>query len=417
MSKMVIASMGDGFVSKTATTRVSGSYLFVIRNPLYGITTVSSSVVYLRNSTATPIPVGRVWSTLSGSYSANINLLSKRNITENPATGMVTCAIVDMAGNPVTEIPAGTVNAPGMVKIMVPHGPGGTSGEGGLVIRWECDYAGARMERSVTLSKGHLQIQSSHAAVLTEPSSTETTDWATGAAAGTLVSEVHFICAEDVCNVAVVGDSHVACYIAGDECNSWTHAANDRFRAAGKRINLVNYGRSGSTSPDWTARIQDRIDRLGFEYTALLTKTWTVNEAGTEYTLAERDTDIAEIAQLISYCQSKGVAPLFTDVVLPTASSYNTAQEVQYIRDTHAACGSRIYLDAYRSLLVDPDAAIPTTIPGFLRPDNLHLSCPVSSFGVLDARPDPQVYGVDRYAVTMFNTFPTFLDAQGVPRP
>lgn len=414
LQKLVMQAYADGWESKAASTRAIGSYLLSARNPQYGNSTVTATTAYLWNPTATPIPLGRCFATQTGGWSASINAISKRNIGADPATSNVQIQALNLDGSPATEIPAGTVNAPGIVKLVAPFGPGGTGGVGGVVFRYEIPFAGARMERYTGPSSGFIQAQSGYVASIADPSSTETHAWDTFA--GGLIREVHFSTIEDFSNIAVPADSHVAGFVTGDDASSWTYLAQDRFREAGIRVNLVNYGRSGSTSPNWIARIQDRIDRIGFQYTAVLTKTWTVNEAGTEYTQAERDADIAEIAPLISYLQGKGVAPLFLDVVLPVANNYNTAQEVQYIRDCHAACGSRIFLDAYRAMLVDPDAAVPTVVSGFLRPDNLHLSAPTNSTTVAAARPDPQTTGVDKYAAVFAAGFPSFLDAQGVPR-
>lgn len=419
MTKNVVSSFGEGHTSSGPTTRAAGTYLMTARNPLYGITTCSSATFVLFNPTATPIPIGRIWAVQTGTWSASIAAISKLNIGSNPASTLVAQALVDAAGNPITEIPAGDATdpwaSPGYAYVHVSFGPGG-SGSGSITLRFECPHAAARQEIKLNLASGFYQAQCAWTASIADPSSTESLTWST-IGYGSLVQRVVFHVAENVCAVACGIDSHTRGFISGDEGCSWTYLAQDRFREAGQRINIINYGRSGGTSQHWHARMQDKIARCPERYTAVLTKTDTVNDLGgdTLYTQAQRDADVAEAAAWTSLYQSQGIAPLFYEVVVPPGT-IDTSAEAALIRSLWASYGSRFLAAPYRALLVDPDADIPATTSGFLRPDNLHLTAPTNATGVAQLRPSPATTGADQFAITMASSLPELLDAQGVPR-
>lgn len=419
MTKNVVSSFGEGHTSSGPATRAAGTYLMTARNPLFGITTCSSATFVLFNPTAAPIPIGRIWATQTGTWSANIAAISKLNIGSNPASTLVAQTLVDAAGNTISAIPAGDATdpwaSPGYAYVHVAFGPGG-SGSGSITLRFECLHAAARQEIKLNLASGFYQAQCAWVASVADPSSTESLTWNT-IGYGSLVQRVVFHVAEDVCAVACGIDSHTRGFIAGDEGCSWTYLAQDRFREAGQRINLVNYGRSGGTSQHWHARMQDKIARCPENYTAVLTKADTVNDLGgsTAYTQAQLDADVAEAAAWTSLYQAQGIAPLFFEVVVPPGT-IDTSAEAALLRSLWASYGSRFLAAPYRSLLIDPDAGIPATISGFLRADNLHLTAPTNALGVAQLRPSPATTGADQFAITLASSLPAFLDAQGVPR-
>ena len=419
MSKNVIQSFGEGHTSSGAVTRAAGSYLMTARNPFFGVTTCSSVTFVLFNPTTTPIPIGRIWATQTGTWSANIAAISKLNIGTNPANSLVAQTLVDAAGNAISAIPAGDATdpwaSPGYAYIHVAFGPGG-SGSGSVTLRFECPHTTARQEIKLNLASGFYQAQCGWTASVANPSSTESLTWST-IECGSLVQRVVFHTAEDVCNIACGIDSLTRGFLTGDEGCSWSYLAQDRFREAGLRINLVNYGRSGGTSAHWMLRMQDKLARCPEKYTAVLTKTDTVNDLGgsTVYTQAQRDADVAEAAAWTTWFLAQGIAPLFYEVSIPPGT-INTSEEAALLRSLFTSYGTRFLAAPYRSLLVDPDADIPATTSGFLRPDNLHLTAPTNAIGVAQSRPSPATTGADQFAITLAATLPAFLDVQGVPR-
>lgn len=399
-------------------TRAAGTYLMTARNPLFGITTCSSATFVLFNPTTSPIPIGRIWAVQTGTWSANIAAISKLNIGTNPASTLVAQTLVDAAGNLITEIPAGDATdpwaSPGYAYVHVAFGPGG-SGSGSITLRFECLHAAARQEIKLNLASGFYQAQCAWTASIADPSSTESLTWNT-IGYGSLVQRVVFHVTEGVCSIACGIDSHTRGFITGDDGCSWTYLAQDRFREAGKRINLVNYGRSGGTSAHWNSRMQDKLARCQEKYTAVLTKTDSVNDLGgsTVYTQSQCDADIAEAASWRDAYLAKGIAPLFLEIVVPPGT-INTVEEATMLRSLWTSYGQRFLAAPYRSLLVDPDAAIPVTTTGFLRPDNLHLTAPTNAAGIVQARPSPATTGADQFAITLAASLPDFLTANSVP--
>lgn len=405
----VYAAFAEKPSGSSPITRTAGQYTMSVRNPLFGVTSATRCCLRLANHTSADIPLGRVWTGITGGWSSNLITTSKKNIGSSSASNWVATTWSN------SVIPSGTAQAPGIVSAWAEHAPGGTSADGGVMFRFEVS-AGPREERYRAAASGFCQYQSLWTSSTADPTSTETLVWESFY--GNPAMDVVFEVPQQVCTIGLFGDSTFQGYITGDECASWSYLAQDRLREQGYRINFANYGWSGEKTSASYLRAQDSVNRRGDKWTAILTQPFSSNDligtsSTTSFSTVARDSAISAIGPFVSYCSAVSAIPLFTEVVMEPGI-FDTSAESLRLREVWNACGSRIYLDGVYAIVQSSatDPMVPTS--GTLRPDNVHLSAPTNTITVCQTRPASPTTGADLFAIAVAQTFPDFLRSQNI---